>query len=126
TMQSVPQKLKGHAPALIEIRGEVFLEKADFLKLNEQQAASGGKVFANPRNSAAGSLRQLDPKITAGRPLNVFAYAMGEASEAVADTHWHYLQRLGEGGSQVNPLSRLLGEQDAETIHPEMGETRAT
>jgi DNA ligase (NAD+) len=125
TMRSVPQRLRGRAPALIEIRGEVFIEKPDFLKLNEQQAARGDKVFANPRNSAAGSLRQLDPKITAGRPLQLFAYAMGEASEPVADTHWHYLQRLGEWGFQVNPLSRLVGEQDAETFQREMGETRA-
>src|SRR5690349_22244606 len=80
TMKSVPEKLHGHAPALIEIRGEVFMTKPDFLALNEAQAAAGSKVFANPRNAAAGSLRQLDSKITASRPLSLFAYAQGESS----------------------------------------------
>jgi DNA ligase (NAD+) len=112
TMKSVPQKLKGRAPALIEVRGEVFMTKADFLKMNEAQAKAGQKVFANPRNAAAGSLRQLDSKITAGRPLSLFAYAQGESSEAVADTHWHYLQRLRDWGFQVNPLSRHLKSED--------------
>jgi DNA ligase (NAD+) len=108
TMKSVPDRLKGHAPALIEIRGEVFMTKADFLKLNEAQAKAEHRLFANPRNAAAGSLRQLDAKITAGRPLSLFAYAMGETSEPVADTHWHYLQRLRAWGFEVNPLSRHL------------------
>jgi DNA ligase (NAD+) len=108
TMDSVPDRLRRKAPGQIEIRGEVFLSKADFLKLNEAQAKAGQKVFANPRNAAAGSLRQLDARITAGRPLSLFAYAQGESSEPVADTHWHYLQRLSEWGFQVNPLSRLL------------------
>jgi DNA ligase (NAD+) len=112
TIRTVPEKLKGRAPALIEIRGEVFMTKADFLKMNEAQAAAGHKVFANPRNAAAGSLRQLDPKITAERPLSLFAYAQGESSEPVADTHWHYLQRLREWGFQVNPLSRHLKSED--------------
>ncbi|MEJ0016556.1 MAG: NAD-dependent DNA ligase LigA [Acetobacteraceae bacterium] len=107
-MGSVPDRLKGSAPALIEIRGEVFMTKADFLKMNEAQAAAGHKVFANPRNAAAGSLRQLDPRITAARPLSLFAYAQGESSEPVADTHWHYLDRLRGWGFTVNPLSRLL------------------
>jgi len=113
TMKSVPDKLKGHAPALIEIRGEVFMTKADFLALNEAQAAAGQKVFANPRNAAAGSLRQLDPKITAGRPLSLFAYAMGEASEAVAATHWEYLERLRHWGFTVNPLSCRVPDEAA-------------
>ncbi len=121
TMDSVPQRLKGHAPALIEIRGEVFMTKADFLQMNEAQAAAGGKVFANPRNAAAGSLRQLDPTITAARPLRLLAYAQGESSEPVADTHWHYLQRLREWGFQVNPLSRhLRSEADAAAFQAEM------
>jgi len=112
TIDTIPEKLKGNAPALIEIRGEVFMTKADFLRMNEAQAAAGHKVFANPRNAAAGSLRQLDPKITAERPLSLFAYAQGESSEPVADTHWHYLQRLREWGFQVNPLSRQLKSED--------------
>ncbi len=113
TMKSVPTKLHGHAPAQIEIRGEVFMTKADFLAMNEAQAAAGQKVFANPRNAAAGSLRQLDPKITAGRPLSLFAYAMGEASEAVAPTHWEYLERLGHWGFNVNPLSQRVPDEAA-------------
>ena len=112
TISTVPQKLKGRVPAFIEIRGEVFMTKADFLKMNEAQAAAGHKVFANPRNAAAGSLRQLDPKITAERPLSLFAYAQGESSEPVADTHWHYLQRLRDWGFQVNPLSKHLKSED--------------
>ena len=112
TMKTVPDRLKGRAPALIEIRGEVFMTKSDFLKMNQAQAEAGQKVFANPRNAAAGSLRQMDPKITAGRPLSLFAYAQGESSEPVADTHWHYLQRLRDWGFQVNPLSRHLKSED--------------
>src|SRR3984957_11069047 len=108
TMDSIPDKLKGHAPALIEVRGEVFMTKADFLKLNEAQANAGQKIFANPRTPAAASLRQPDAKITAARPLSLFAYAQGESSEPVADTHWHFLRRLRDWGFQVNPLSRHL------------------
>ena len=98
TMAAVPVRLHGPAPARIEIRGEVFLAKADFLALNAAQAAAGSKLFANPRNAAAGSLRQLDPSVTAARPLSLFAYAMGEASEAVADTHSGYLDWLRSWG----------------------------
>jgi len=108
TIASVPQVLRGPAPALIEVRGEVFMSKADFLALNAAQAAAGAKVFANPRNAAAGSLRQLDPAITATRPLSLFAYAQGDASEGVADTHGGYLDRLRGWGFQVNPLSRAV------------------
>ncbi len=74
------------------------MTKADFLALNQSQAEAGAKVFANPRNAAAGSLRQLDVKITAGRPLSLFAYAQGESSEPVAATHWDYLERLKAWG----------------------------
>jgi DNA ligase (NAD+) len=115
TLKSIPKKLHGDAPALIEVRGEVFLSKADFLRLNETQEVAGEKIFANPRNAAAGSLRQLDATITAGRPLSLFAYAMGETSEPVAATHWDYLQRLRDWGFVVNPLSRLLASAEAAT-----------
>jgi DNA ligase (NAD+) len=126
TMKSVPDRLHGHAPALIEVRGEVFMTKADFLALNQSQAEAGGKVFANPRNAAAGSLRQLDVRITAGRPLSLFAYAQGESSEPVATTHWGYLERLKEWGFDVNPLSRRLGsERDAEAFQTEIGLARS-
>jgi len=108
TLNSLPQRLTGAAPARIEIRGEVFMRKDDFLALNAAQEAAGGKIFANPRNAAAGSLRQLDPAITGSRPLSLFAYAMGEASEPVAQTHSAYLERLRAWGFAVNPLSTHL------------------
>ena len=113
TLHGLPQRLQGGAPALIEIRGEVFLRKADFLALNEHQAAAGQRPFANPRNAAAGSLRQLDPRITAARPLSLFAYAQGRSSEPVAATHSGYLERLRGWGFSVNPLSELLDGADA-------------
>ncbi len=123
---TVPQTLQGPAPALIEVRGEVFMTKADFLALNAAQAAAGGKVFANPRNAAAGSLRQLDAGITATRPLSLLAYAMGECSEAVAATHGEYLDRLRGWGFQVNPLSQpVADEADAEAFQAAIGLARA-
>jgi DNA ligase (NAD+) len=126
TIRSVPQQLKGRAPALIEVRGEVFMTKADFLALNKAQEEAGHRLFANPRNAAAGSLRQLDPTITAARPLSLFAYAMGEASERVADSHWDYLQRLRDWGFAVNELSKLLHtEAEAEAFQQRMGIERA-
>ncbi len=126
TLGSVPKRLHGHAPALIEIRGEIFLTKADFFALNEAQAAAGQRVFANPRNAAAGSLRQMDASVTAGRPLSLFAYAMGEASEPVAETHWQYLEQLRQWGFAVNPLSRQLdGPDAASAFQAEMAASRA-
>lgn len=127
TMKAVPQRLHGRTPEFIEIRGEVFMMKADFLALNEAQAAAGQRLFANPRNAAAGSLRQLDTAITAGRALSLFAYAMGEASEPVADSHWTYLQRLREWGFKVNELSRLLAtETEVTGYQAGIGTARAT
>ena len=123
---AIPAGLKGPAPASIEIRGEVFMTKADFLALNEAQAASGQKLFANPRNAAAGGLRQLDSRITATRRLSLFAYAMGESSEPVAETHWAYLERLRAWGFAVNPLSRRLETEDlAEAFQAEIAAQRA-
>jgi len=127
TVKAVPQKLRGDALALIEVRGEVFMTKADFLALNEAQAAAGQRLLANPRNGAAGSLRQLDTRITARRPLGLFAYAMGEASEPVAGTHWDYLQRLRDWGFQVNPLAaRVAGAEDAAAFHDKLAVKRAS
>jgi len=113
TLKALPERLRGAAPARIEIRGEVFMTKADFLAMNAAQEAAGEKTFANPRNAAAGSLRQLDARITAGRPLSLFAYAQGEASAAVAATHWQYLARLTDWGFEVNPLSTQLPDAAA-------------
>ena len=126
TMSSVPTRLHGPAPALIEIRGEVCMTKADFMALNAVQAASGQKVFANPRNAAAGSLRQLDPSITASRPLSLFAYAMGDVQGSVAGTHAGYLDQLRDWGFQVNPLSRTLAsEAEAAAFQEETGLARS-
>ncbi|ACI52890.1 DNA ligase, NAD-dependent [Gluconacetobacter diazotrophicus PA1 5] len=113
TLRDVPLRLKGPAPALIEIRGEVFLSKPAFLSINAAQAEAGQKPFANPRNAAAGSLRQLDPNITARRPLSLFAYAQGFSSDRVADTHWDYLERLRQWGFTVNPLSCVVESAEA-------------
>ena len=84
------------------------MTKDDFLVLNERQAKAGGKIFANPRNAAAGSLRQLDPSITESRPLRFFAYSWGEISAPVADTHWDFLKRLEDWGFTGNFFLRLL------------------
>jgi len=126
TLASLPKTLHGNAPALIEIRGEVFMSKTDFLALNAAQEAAGQRLFANPRNAAAGSLRQLDTRITASRPLSLFAYAMGEASEPVAGTHWDYLKRLIDWGFTVNPLSeRLPDPAQAEAFQARIGLERS-
>lgn len=131
TLKDLPLRLKGPHPERIEIRGEVFLEKADFLAFRDAQQAllDGGKrvvVPANPRNAAAGSLRQKDAAITASRPLKLFAYAMGAASEPVAETHRAWLKRLEDWGFDVNPLSRPLpDEHAAEAFQAAMGEQRA-
>ena len=126
TLTSVPRDLGGPAPSRIEIRGEVFMTKADFLALNAAQDAAGERLFANPRNAAAGSLRQLDARITAQRPLSLFAYAMGEASERVATTHWAYLERLADWGFTVNPLSRRLADAaEAADFQAEIAAARA-
>ncbi len=124
---AVPQTLRGHAPALIEIRGEIFMTKADFLALNVAQAAAGQKLFANPRNAAAGSLRQLDPEITKARPLSLFAYAMGEASTRPADTHSGWLAQLRDWGFAVNPLWEKLEDSSAAAgFHTRIGAQRAS
>ncbi|WP_126977250.1 NAD-dependent DNA ligase LigA [Frigidibacter oleivorans] len=106
TIADIPQRLTG-APAVLEVRGEVYMSHADFAALNERQAAAGGKTFANPRNAAAGSLRQLDAAITAARPLRFFAYGWGELSAPLAGTQSGAIARLAELGFRTNPLTRL-------------------
>ena len=108
TLQDVPARLAGAGfPDVIEVRGEVYMAKADFAAMNDGLAAEGKKVFANPRNAAAGSLRQLDPSITASRPLRFFAYSLGQVSGPVGETHWDLLGRLSDWGFVTNPLNRL-------------------
>ena len=139
TLKELPLRLAAPFPARIEIRGEVFMLKADFEALRDSQRAAiadrerrraaGEKLGAsinpavNPRNAAAGSLRQLDPKVTAARPLRLFAYAMGEASEAPASTHRGYLDTLRRWGFSVNPLSMPV--EDAPAFQARMASDRA-
>jgi DNA ligase (NAD+) len=107
TIPDIPHTLgTRNPPDVFEVRGEVYMSHKDFEALNERQAKRGEKIFANPRNSAAGSLRQLDPGITARRPLKFFAYGWGEMAEVTADTQWELLQTLQSWGFVVNPLIR--------------------
>ncbi len=103
TLSDVPADIIG-APDILEVRGEVYMSHADFAALNENQIANDAKPFANPRNAAAGSLRQLDSKITKSRPLHFFAYALGEVSEGFSDTQSGIIQRLSSLGFSVNAL----------------------
>jgi DNA ligase (NAD+) len=107
TIAEIPHALKGAAPDVLEVRGEVYMTRADFAALNARQAEAGKPLFANPRNSAAGSLRQLDPAITAGRPLHFFAYAWGEVSRMLATTQMGMVHAFKAYGLQVNPLTVL-------------------
>ncbi len=104
TIEDVPHKLKGRGLAVAEVRGEIYMLKHDFLALNKRQAEAGGQIFANPRNSAAGSLRQKDPAITASRPLHFFAYAWGEMARMPADTQSGMIKWLADSGFKTNPL----------------------
>ncbi|NOC90589.1 NAD-dependent DNA ligase LigA [Ruegeria atlantica] len=106
TVSDIPQHLE-NAPEVLEVRGEVYMSHADFEALNARQAERGGKPFANPRNAAAGSLRQLDPEITRSRPLRFFAYAWGEVSEPLSDSQIGAIERLKSLGFSTNPLTRL-------------------
>lgn len=100
----IPQKLSGEVPAIFEIRGEVYMAKGDFLALNAAQDEAGGKLFANPRNAAAGSLRQKDARITAQRPLRFLAHGWGAASEVPGETQYEVMQRIAAWGVPVSPL----------------------
>ena len=114
TLRDIPQRLAGDPPPVLEARGEVYMTHADFTALNDRQTAAGKLLFANPRNAAAGSLRQLDSKITAERPLRFFAYAWGETSELPAPTQAGVLDAFRGYGLPVNPLTVLC--QSAEDM----------
>ncbi|MBC7677360.1 MAG: NAD-dependent DNA ligase LigA [Rhodoferax sp.] len=114
TIADIPQRLQGdNIPALMDIRGEVYMSHADFAALNARNAAKADKTFANPRNAAAGSLRQLDASITASRPLRFFAYAWGALSDPLAKTQSGAIARLHDLGFQTNPLTTLCNGPDA-------------
>jgi DNA ligase (NAD+) len=112
TIADIPQVIDG-APEVLEVRGEVYMSHADFAALNARQAARGDKTFANPRNAAAGSLRQLDAGITRGRPLRFFAYAWGALSAPLGETQIAAIGRLRDFGFVTNPLTRLCDGPDA-------------
>jgi DNA ligase (NAD+) len=127
TMNDVPQKLKGrNVPDVCEVRGEVYMTKKGFLALNERQKAAGHNIFVNPRNSAAGSLRQKDPSITASRPLGFFAYAWGEMAAMPADTQSGMIKWFERCGFSTNPLTRLCHSvEELIAFHRKIEEQRA-
>jgi DNA ligase (NAD+) len=126
-MKEVPDKLKGkNSPAVAEVRGEVYMTKAAFLALNKRQAELGEQLYVNPRNTAAGSLRQKDAAVTASRPLHFFAYAWGEMSEMPAETQSGMLKWLKSAGFQTNPLWRIASSVDEMLkFHSDIGLERA-
>jgi DNA ligase (NAD+) len=128
TMQQVPRRLAGRGvPEFIEVRGEIYLRHDEFEKLNAEQAAAGAKVFANPRNAAAGSLRQLDSSITARRPLRFFAYAWGTASKLPAQTQSGVYKSFEQWGLPLNPLMRVCETtEEVLAFHREMAAERAS
>jgi len=127
TIRQVPQRLKGKGiPERMEVRGEIYLPHADFRKLNEEQAAVGAKVFANPRNAAAGSLRQLDPSVTARRPLRFFAYGWGATSTLPAKTQSGVIEAFGAWGLPINPRMRICATvEEMLAVYREIGLARA-
>ena len=128
TLNDIPERLSGSGwPATIELRGEVYMEKAAFAAMNAAAEAAGQRLYVNPRNSAAGSVRQIDPTVTAGRPLRFFAYAWGVASAPFAETQLGALQALTAWGFRVNPLSqRVVGEAALVEAYERLKALRAT
>jgi DNA ligase (NAD+) len=112
TIAEIPHRLKAGSPDILEVRGEIYMTHADFAALNARQAQAGKTLFANPRNAAAGSLRQLDPAMTAERPLHFFAYAWGEVSDLPADTQMGMVRHFKKLGLPVNPLTVLCSTAD--------------
>ena len=109
TVRSIPLRVLGAAPRRFEVRGEVLFPKSAFQRFNEERITEGLPTYANPRNTAAGSVRQLDPKMTAARPLDIFVYGLGYADGDVPGTHWETLALLGRLGFKTSPHNRLVG-----------------
>lgn len=126
TLRDVPQKLAGQAPDILEVRGEVYMRKDDFLALNTAEMTAGREPFANPRNAAAGSLRQLDARITAARPLRFFGYALGEVSAPISDTQHGIRSALSLFGFQIpTPSSLCNNVDDVIAFYDDVAEKRA-
>lgn len=126
TINDIPQKLSD-APEVLEVRGEVYMSHADFQTLNDKQLSVGGKTFANPRNAAAGSLRQLNPEITRARPLHFFAYAWGALSDPLADTQLKAIKKLESFGFHTNAITRRCsGPKELLTHYKTIEAARAT
>ncbi|MBB5278336.1 DNA ligase (NAD+) [Rhizobium rosettiformans] len=117
TIREIPNELPADAPDIVEVRGEVYMAKSDFMALNAQMEAEGKQTYVNPRNTASGSLRQLDPKVTASRKLRFFAYAWGEMSQMPAETQWEMVQVFGRWGFPINPLTERLSSVQAILDH---------
>jgi DNA ligase (NAD+) len=117
TIKEIPSELPAGVPDVVEVRGEVYMGKADFAALNARMVEEGKQTYVNPRNTAAGSLRQLDPKMTAARKLRFFAYAWGEVSEMPADTQMGMVEKFREWGFPVNPLMKRLGSVEEIIAH---------
>src|SRR5262245_15832163 len=128
TLADIPKELRGkNAPGICEVRGEVYMTKSAFLALNERQRAAGKQIFANPRNSAAGSLRQLDAAITASRPLGFFAYSWGEMSTMPAQTQSGMVKWFAARGFKINPLMQVCDSIDSMlAFHHEIEAQRAS
>ncbi len=127
-VRGIPETLRGtDIPAIVEIRGEVYMARSEFAALNRQRQQDELPLYANPRNSASGSLRQIDASVTARRKLDFFGYAWGEISESPGDSYWHFLGRLKRWGFAVNPLARLCpGLDEALALYDQVGLQRAT
>jgi DNA ligase (NAD+) len=126
TLKQLPKQLPADAPDVLEVRGEVYMSKPDFQKLNNMQEKAGDKVFANPRNAAAGSLRQLDVSVTAGRALSFFIYGVGDTSTPLSDTHWGVLQKLRDWGLPVNPKTQVCADgAAADAYYEDLNDSRA-
>ena len=127
TIADIPHVLPAGVPEVVEVRGEVYMSHADFAALNARMAGNGGKVFANPRNAAAGSLRQLNPEITASRPLRFFAYAWGQMSEVPCDTQFDMVRRFGDWGFVTNPrMVRCTSVEELLAVYHGIEEDRAS
>jgi DNA ligase (NAD+) len=125
TISSIPHVLPDDAPDVVEVRGEVYMGKAEFLALNERLEAEGKQTYVNPRNTASGSLRQLDSRVTASRKLSFFAYALGETSEPLADTQFGIVERFKSWGFPINPLTTRISSIDELLAHyNKIGEMR--